>query len=1472
MAEGLSVRSVEQLRSTLFAGPSASMKSASGGARPLAISSHRNCLARDVREKQPVENISPLTSCAAGRKTNIFKLVAEPRFGAKPDESGGTASGHSNEVRDNFIPVFDGRPNNYKEYRMRIMLYYRKMSLQNRKSEATINLLTSLSGTAWKNVEHMVDTVPDAENGFEQVVAQLDLAFKYDDRVEMPRTFERFFYNLSRKPHQNLLAYCTEHREHLREVERHKVVIPPAVSSWLLLRRAGLTAEQRQLVLGQVGNDSSLEKMEGDYTGKDKHNHAQRWIPQHGRGHYQWNNYRKPATYDDELYHEDTYSDEEDVYWEDEDNITYPDQPTEEEQPQDFNEEIYFDEDHEYTYDEDEEEAYATYIDARKKLAEHRSARGYYPVVALTDTNALPAGHHRRDLHHNVLVMPFHLAPNVFGAANRATAHRTPSRTLGTSGRNRPTAWTAYLEDHVDQPYITGMQDGGASGVLCGHDVLMQLLVKDAIHHDLTFDYMTNDVVTDVHQHLLQLYTLEDIVDTGCPGPILPEIAQHVDCTTTDNLPSDDAPDFNLHEGVTEPVLGDIPNKIWRSFDVALATWHNHVNFHLNQATKHKPDGKKVFWEVYAGEGNLSRAMADCGWIVRTFDLPEWDFTKSHCTKAFYQVVSHAEHQSEQRGGRQAYIEQPLWSLAWNTTAFQLDGHRAIFDQCAYGAGFWTSATVWNNIRKPTAVLSTEPIFAEILSLKCPGNHTHVYLQGHCPGIGSLTTAAAAYQPSMCEAISDAICTSAEQIRAKLMVTISTSTRRALLRQYRGNSEPLTIGMKVYYWRDAAGTGPKIKWEGPATIVMVETDNETGKPRCYWNHHLHRPLVSDDEDVNPDPKRPSPDHEPLVDYWEPAQSRVHQFPRHQLFCPSPDDPDIPYHRLGSLWHTEIYRLASDTGLPALEAEHRNDDWHQPFNIQHPWIGRTRFVVVNNEGDVTMGKSQETISETADYAFKVDIVDDTSDTNMPLPPGWHADASGHVVLDTIHDDWTLSKNGNYLIRNHCIPRNTLFDPSEDGNCPIPLPMLHKSRTTRFADGQSRQDRWRCRSNHLDEQIYWTGRTSFKIQPRDRVRAHEHFFNTSEGHQTYAGSPQQRKKDSKNLSERTMSLADQQSLCGSSQMSQKLRHSASCSRAAILSIAANNGWGTFTADISTAFLQGFIVALMHKDAIEKGFESEYHILDWRSFRLPRVARSTLAAESQAAAEAADALTFAPARYISLLMNPNLKHGDPMLGVMNTPATLAVDAKALYDLLEKREVQASLGSDKRTAIEVIVTKDAKKPDGLTKVSAAQLLADRLRLHRTRLVDTRFPARQHTTSTASWVATTLTLPTIATAHSEEQLYGSDYVLLFLPLMILLIGILMCGFVMTSHFRTHGLTEAQRPQERIHQLVLLSDEKAYVKSTEEALIEAQDKLKAMHESANIAAGEIMRLRQENRQQHRDLRMTEGALRDATTSAIYLCR
>ena len=73
------------------------------------------------------------------------------------------------------------------------MLYKKKLSLKNQGKEATINLLTSLNGTAWKQVEHMVEAVVDLEDGFEKVLLVLDQAFKYDSRVEIPRALERFF-------------------------------------------------------------------------------------------------------------------------------------------------------------------------------------------------------------------------------------------------------------------------------------------------------------------------------------------------------------------------------------------------------------------------------------------------------------------------------------------------------------------------------------------------------------------------------------------------------------------------------------------------------------------------------------------------------------------------------------------------------------------------------------------------------------------------------------------------------------------------------------------------------------------------------------------------------------------------------------------------------------------------------------------------------------------------------------------------------------------------------------------------------------------------------------------------------------------------------------------------------------------------------------------------------------------------------
>ena len=54
-----------------------------------------------------------------------------------------TTTSHSTDItKDNFIPLFNNRIADYKEWRLRIGLYHRKMVLQNKKKEATINLLT----------------------------------------------------------------------------------------------------------------------------------------------------------------------------------------------------------------------------------------------------------------------------------------------------------------------------------------------------------------------------------------------------------------------------------------------------------------------------------------------------------------------------------------------------------------------------------------------------------------------------------------------------------------------------------------------------------------------------------------------------------------------------------------------------------------------------------------------------------------------------------------------------------------------------------------------------------------------------------------------------------------------------------------------------------------------------------------------------------------------------------------------------------------------------------------------------------------------------------------------------------------------------------------------------------------------------------------------------------------------------------
>ena len=153
-------------------------------------------------------------------------------------------------------------------------------------------------------------------------------------------------------------------------------------------------------------------------------------------------------------------------------------------------------------------------------------------------------------------------------------------------------------------------------------------------------------------------------------------------------------------------------------------------------------------------------------------------------------------------------------------------------------------------------------------------------------------------------------------------------------------------------------------------------------------------------------------------------------------------------------------------------------------------------------------------------------------------------------------------------------------------------------------------------------------------------------------------------------------------------------------------------------------GFIVLLTHKDAFD-GVECPYHVLDWKSFRLPRVARSSLAAEVQSAAQAVDTTEFV-VRFWHLIFNPYDSIRETLDVKNPTLAPIFVtDAKALFDSFHRDAINHG-ATDKRTNLELRVIREQVEciggtlkwisserqfGDGLTKMSARQLLADRLR-----------------------------------------------------------------------------------------------------------------------------------------------------------------
>ena len=112
------------------------------------------------------------------------------------------------DLRDSYVPVFTGQPSNYKEWRQRIHLYHRKMTISKRSNESVLNIVGSFTGVTWRLFQDWSIEELEKDGAFERLIKTLDDNFAYDSRVQLPADFEQYT-STSSIDHQVRPSFCT---------------------------------------------------------------------------------------------------------------------------------------------------------------------------------------------------------------------------------------------------------------------------------------------------------------------------------------------------------------------------------------------------------------------------------------------------------------------------------------------------------------------------------------------------------------------------------------------------------------------------------------------------------------------------------------------------------------------------------------------------------------------------------------------------------------------------------------------------------------------------------------------------------------------------------------------------------------------------------------------------------------------------------------------------------------------------------------------------------------------------------------------------------------------------------------------------------------------------------------------------------------------------------------------------------------
>ena len=100
-------------------------------------------------------------------------------------------------------------------------------------------------------------------------------------------------------------------------------------------------------------------------------------------------------------------------------------------------------------------------------------------------------------------------------------------------------------------------------------------------------------------------------------------------------------------------------------------------------------------------------------------------------------------------------------------------------------------------------------------------------------------------------------------------------------------------------------------------------------------------------------------------------------------------------------------------------------------------------------------------------------------------------------------------------------------------------------------------------------------------------------------------------------------------------------------------------------------GHLAMLVPEESFEQ--ETPYHVVDWRSYKLPRIARSSLSAEAQAAGGASDTAEFI-SRFWSIIFDPKPSLRERLHEVSALKPTLITDVKSTLRCLAQGDSNLS------------------------------------------------------------------------------------------------------------------------------------------------------------------------------------------------------